>query len=146
MTQRPIKFRAWDNAHSRFFAPTYEAYKGILEDLHISLSGDLCIRSAYKFTHQSMFPHRFILEQFIGLLDKNGKEIYEGDIVAYYEFLPNETWDGGKVVIAWDEKNARFTTPLTEAAFNVPPESVKIMGNIHENPDLIESDTKQKDA
>lgn len=58
--------------------------------------------------------------QFIGLKDKNGKEIYEGDIMV--------THTGWKTVVRWDEEN------LCYCGFMLIWE---VIGNIHENPELL---------
>lgn len=76
--------------------------------------------------------------QFTGLLDKNGKEIYEGDIC----FLKPTHHDApsfmiGKRLVVWNNVDASFQykdyIPMSWGGF----ESVEIIGNIHENPDLI---------
>lgn len=81
-----------------------------------------------------------VLMQYTGLKDKNGREIYEGDIVGYYMFLPDETWDGATMVIEYDSENAQFKTPFSDTQ-NIPvklaTDSIEILGNVYENPGLI---------
>ena len=81
----------------------------------------------------------FIIMQFTGLLDKNGREIYEGDIVQFQ----NEWMSNPDIrEIGWCELRATFTfggLPLSDYCDNGihEEEKVEILGNIHENPDLL---------
>ena|SRR5690348_3302172 len=70
------------------------------------------------------------LMQFTGLLDKNGREIYEGDVLF---------WDGS-IVGAVNFKHAEFIVGSgvnARALCAAPEDEIEIIGNIHENPELI---------
>lgn len=53
------KFKIWDNEKNEWYKPTYEAYNGKVEDLSLSPSGELSMRTINEFAHESVFPYRF---------------------------------------------------------------------------------------
>jgi len=104
MNKRKIKFRAWAFASKKMFP---------LDD-------------AFEFSNGELFaiPNTEIM-QFTGLKDKNGKEIYEGDIVRWHnEFVQEIKWNG----IGWDG------VPTTSIDDH---KSCETIGNIYESPELI---------
>lgn len=75
-------------------------------------------------------------EQCTGLKDKNGKLIYEGDIVK-------TEWFDEKTIyqVVWDEKMACFYFDSKDMFYlfdDLPAEVTEIIGNIDENPELLE--------
>lgn len=78
--------------------------------------------------------------QYIGLNDKNDNEIYEGDIIKYYQPYAKR-WDVRKVI--FDTQFACFGTALKDQhTFDecdwVKIENIEVIGNIHENPELLD--------
>lgn len=91
---------------------------------------------------------RYELNLFTGLKDKNGKGIYEGDIVTYPDGEVSSTESGqefyefvNKGVIEWDIEWARFNVTNRESVgleeFFEDIGNVEVIGNIYENADLI---------
>ena len=76
--------------------------------------------------------------QFTGLTDKNGKKIFEGDIIGYHAQGDIFVNFG---VVCWDEEDARWAYQLNTMKpgfYMHNPNTVEVIGNIHDNPKLLE--------
>ena len=114
---REIKFRAWDGTDNIYFLPPEI----------IGLDGDFS--EVIKRTG-------WLFEQFTGLLDKNGVEIYEGDVVYFFE--------KNKFEIEFEEDSCCFglRNMSDDRFFSLSLCGVHastIVGNIHDNPELLEA-------
>lgn len=131
---REIRFRAWDIVTGTWFVPVYEAYKGNLRDISISLSGQVIERTMEE-PASIIQSGRWILQQFTGILDKNGKDIFEGDIVLIENGEDNVTtvckWDNGCFTLE-DLATGTWTRQLFHQSHRLI-----IAGNIFENPELL---------
>jgi hypothetical protein len=107
---REIKFRAWDDFN-----------KEMIPYLSIDNQG-------WIFSSATNSP--FVM-QFTGLLDKNGKEIYEGDVLKAAK-------TGKFYPVEWDGRDAHFHAQ--EGQFILMSynwQYAEVIGNIYENPGLI---------
>lgn len=118
---REIKFRVWDSKIMR--ADFVLRADGVADD-------DL------EYIDDAGNKIKGIVMQFTGLRDKNGKEIYEGDILQDGEYPYRH-------LIAWDNEAVRFVTVLNGNESNGLEQSwideiqKRVIGNIYENPELL---------
>lgn len=125
------KFRAWDNDDE------YMEYTD--NNLVVSFSDEgVDVTDHTTFGHSCTAMEDFELMQSTGLKDKNGTEIYEGDIVQHSK-KPNPCFSYPFEVVQartgeWRLDNFRCGTVL---AFSNQDE-LEVLGNIYENPELLE--------
>jgi hypothetical protein len=132
---REIKFRAWDKRHKEMCPVVSLTWWNDYATLTAALGPPI--------KTSNLDPADFELMQYTGLKDKNGKEIYEGDILLRERRnFPVEFYQGkcgpcvGDNIMVW--RLAAFHN-----SWNGP--EVEVIGNIHENPELIEqSDTSRR--
>lgn len=115
---REIKFRAWDRGRKEMIP---------FELIELPYSENVNLDGQFD----GLIDRGYVLMQYTGLKDKNGVEIYEGDIVAINE--PKEVF---KVVF----KDGSFypsSTLLQKCDDSHNLEFYEIIGNIYENPELL---------
>lgn len=137
---REIKFRAW-NKLAKCMAIVdmldfmFDAYRAHRIEGPLSGSGHLT---------------DIVLLQFTGLHDKNGREVYEGDIIKSTT-LYNDTqyaqvlWDETMSLSSWDSSETWMLHFLSGVKCTLYPfckyrnsDTIEVIGNIYENPEMME--------
>jgi len=83
----------------------------------------------WETRHNYFIEENYIPLLFIGLQDKNGKEIYEGDIISNCRY-------GNIKIVEWNYLRTGFA-PFSNSVHWEESEKVKVIGNIYENPELF---------
>ena len=132
---REIKFKAWDKKRKKIF----DIYMIVFDGVNISIK--LCNPDG-GVSHWFSIEDRFILMQYTGLKDKNGKEIYEGDIVDYGTWDNEDTCERG--VIEYVDTAGWYVVQLYSwyggegyELLNNDKDELEVIGNIYENPELL---------
>lgn len=140
---RDIKFRAWDKKLLKWNL-----------SVEISCFGEI---QEYKFNGSAFHPKyqtdedewygnekgadRFVLCQFTGLQDKNGVDIYEGDILEVHNWGLRDGVIGISTIV-WDNDNCGWRLSdcqIAEDFYDERRAIIKsiVIGNIYENPELL---------
>lgn len=130
--KREIKFRGKNKKNGEwFYGNLYD--KDISGRTHICTAKKGCL---------DIDPET--VGQFTGLLDKNGTEIYEGDIIRSYDSENNPIIHS----ISWDNKKACYVAtmlqyPLLGSLIDkdwIDEFEKEVIGNIHDNPELLKTE------
>jgi len=122
---REFRFRVWDKSRGKFHNSG---------NLHVQVSpyGQLCW--SFGMNCEPIPPNEadnWVLMQYTGLKDKNGVEIYEGDVLSI---------EGFAVEVLWEQERAKFSTQRNGSSFFSFSDNARfaeVIGNIYENPELL---------
>ena len=134
---RENKYRAWVKRKNELMYLKGFRYSGN-EKIKITFADEDCDDCTYTFLKKDV-----ILEQFTGLHDKNGVDIYECDIVkGSIQCGINNAYGVGEVHWSYDYCGWLLTiTNDGSAMYEVSMDEIgalEVIGNINENPDLLE--------
>lgn len=161
---RVIKFRAWDNGSNTML--DWSALTAMIEGKRVAvktplMAGDKPAElvqvhylegNPFNYAPMIVFGDSepaLVLMQYTGLKDKNGREIYEGDVLEFERedegffgkhdepvLIRHEVrWDthygaGWNFGVSHKDGDRRWSYPE-------PPEDAEVIGNIYENPELV---------
>ncbi len=124
---REIKFRAWDKSEKIM-------YSSNCINLLIYFNGQLQSSNEYGKLLGTINTPKMKIMQYTGLKDKNGKEIYEADIIkntqGYLEEVAFVNGSFQTASIKYPNANLHLLDTYSEY--------IEVIGNIYENPELLE--------
>ena len=133
-----LKYRAWDNVKKEMFKDTFA----------ITESGQVVVveQESVASSPDYVFVDHLVIMQSTGLKDKNGKEIFEGDIVRTTRFLGRADEIGGFYEYEKDyvgvvkvlEGSWVIDTGIVAVRLWSEIDESEVLGNIYENPELLE--------
>ncbi|WP_261980067.1 YopX family protein [Lactiplantibacillus plantarum] len=131
-----IKFRAWDKVQNKMLLPdNIEFIHGQAYWAEASTDGqDECSNDGKVDGIGALFE----LEQFTGLTDVNGKDIYEGDILKTKAGLIQIVEEGILAIDREDIISGFYANNLSDEKPHTFSYDDEVIGNVHENPELLE--------
>lgn len=92
------------------------------------------------------------VSQFVGLIDKAGKKVFEGDIIKFHKFRGEPDWVGsieyeycqfvvtGRMPVAYEKRIGEdpFYCPFEVSLSGIDKETIEVIGNVHDTPKLME--------
>ena len=139
---REIKLRAWDCERNKMAKVTWFGFN----------DGELTLEDEECSTWQAVYGYTAKVMQYTGLKDKNNKEIYEGDIlkertpsgfnysvVKFGEIDISSFSCESKMCTCFYHDFSNFNDNWGEVALGNNLKNIEVIGNIYENPELLET-------
>lgn len=124
---RPIKFRAWHKKEQKMFIVNgLQLGNDRVQFVRLFATGNL------KRMNNLCNGDSVVLLQFIGLKDKNNKEIFEGDIIR------SEHWEPSTYQVAFDRGAFYIAMPDKHEVADIKyAEGFEVIGDVYSNPELL---------
>ncbi|MEG0285026.1 MAG: YopX family protein [Vagococcus sp.] len=123
---REIKFRAWYEEEKEM-----QSVRDIYFNKETNEIESLVTKGKNSTYHTDVNTHK--LMQYTGLKDKNGVEIYEGDLVQVDDLFPNDPFN------VWFRDGLFHIGNWNTQGFMNAFDFYEVVGNIYENPELLET-------
>ena len=140
-----FKFRVWAKPHEPTQTEGYYVddsdYMAMFPNGEVEI--DYYVDNGYDGSVDGFEQDEIVIEQCTGLKDKNGKLIFEGDIVRW-SLCRGDGDICENYQIIWRDNCAAFGCLKSNGdilnMFSQPELKAKVIGNVHENPELLESE------
>lgn len=144
---RQFKFRAWDERNEVMHYDFQFIKSGDSgNDWIVFISDKSGVKSGHsKDEHQIVLDNPYFRQQlkvmqYTGLKDKNGKDIYEGDVIS---FVAASGYADGIGLVKWNCNMCGFilvnhADDIYDSIYDFTESILTIMGNVYNNPELVE--------
>ena len=144
---REIKFRVWDKTEHRMFGVEQLAFDQNGEIVSIYSDGPDFSNDLDTLMGNKPDLNEAVLMEYTGLHDKNGRKIYESDILRVTDedgesYVATVKWFGEEYYPAFDLEGIpaawNYDANALSTIFNSGAETCEVIGNIHYTPELLE--------
>lgn len=141
---REFLFRAYDKGRKEYLSDGH-LFIAINKSKHPNIS-EIYLD---KISNHDKYKERFVIEEYTGQIDKNGKKIFEGDLLLDGNLIWVVAFENGAFVCK-DENFKTFFNFYEHSGYDTKTKSRKsyiseyvVIGNIHDNPELLKGGVKE---